>query len=234
MCGRYSLTSPVESVVQLFDLDTRPNLPPRYNIAPTQEVAVVRTEGGARSLGLMRWGLVPAWAKDPAIGQRLINARGETAADKPSFRSAFKRRRCLIPADGFYEWQARGRGPKQPYRIARPDGGPFAFAGLWEAWRDGEGDERLTCTILTTEANRALREIHARMPVILGPDDYGPWLDVDGAAPAALQGLLEPVPEDWLAAYPVSTRVNNVKNDDPACIAPLGEVGAEAVTGRLP
>ncbi len=216
MCGRYSLTSPVESVVQLFALDARPNLPPRYNIAPTQEVAVLRTEGGARTLGLMRWGLVPAWAKNVSISAKMINARAETVAEKPSFRSAFKRRRCLIPADGFYEWQARGKGPKQPYRITQFDGLPFAFAGLWEAWQEPDGDELLSCTIITTEANRLLREIHPRMPVILDSADYDQWLDVDSTAPA--QSLLNPAPDDWLMAYPVSTRVNNVRNDDTACV----------------
>ncbi len=219
MCGRYSLTSPVESVVQLFALDARPNLPPRYNIAPTQEVAVLLTEGGARSLRLMRWGLVPAWAKNVSFGVKMINARAETVAERPSFRSAFKRRRCLIPADGFYEWQARGKGPKQPYRITQFDGLPFAFAGLWEAWQEPDGDELLSCTIITTEANRLLREIHPRMPVILDSADYDNWLNFDSTVPA--QSLLKPAPDDWLMAYPVSTRINNVRNDDAACIEPI-------------
>ncbi len=219
MCGRYSLTSPVESVVQLFALDAPPNLPPRYNIAPTQEVAVLLTEGGARSLRLMRWGLVPAWAKNVSFGAKMINARAETVAERPSFRSAFKRRRCLIPADGFYEWQARGRSPKQPYRITQFDGLPFAFAGLWEAWQEPDGDELLSCTIITTEANRLLQEIHPRMPVILDAADYGQWLDVDSTTP--VQSLLKPAPHEWLMAYPVSTRVNKVRNDDTACVEPI-------------
>ncbi len=219
MCGRYSLTSPVESVVQLFALDARPNLPPRYNIAPTQEVAVLRTEGGARTLGLMRWGLVPAWAKAVSIGAKMINARAETVAKKPTFRSAFKRRRCLIPADGFYEWQARGRGPKQPYRVTLLEGLPFAFAGLWEAWQEPGGDELASCAIITTKANQLLQEIHPRMPVILDSTDYGQWLDVDSATP--VQSLLRPAPDDWLMAYPVSTRINNVRYDDAACIEPI-------------
>ncbi len=231
MCGRYSLTSPVESVVRLFGLDQRPNLPPRYNIAPAQDVTVVWVQDGGRKLGHMRWGLVPSWAKDVKIGQRMINARAETVAEKPSFRSAFKHRRCLIPADGFYEWQARGTGPKQPYRIGRPDGAPFAFAGLWEAWHGGEGDELLTCTIITTEANRTLRDIHGRMPVILDERDFSAWLDAAGDGKSH-DTVLAPAAEDLLAAYPVSARVNNVRNDDAECIAPLS--GAQQPeSGRL-
>ncbi len=219
MCGRYSLTSPSESVVRLFGLDSRPNLPPRYNIAPTQDVAVVRAENGRRILEHMRWGLVPSWANDIAIGQRMINARAETVARLPSFRSAFKHQRCLIPADGFYEWQAQGTGPKQPYRIGREDAQPFAFAGLWEAWRRGEAGELFTCTIITCEANERLRPIHPRMPVILDPADFAGWLNTTD--PKSLSAMLTPVPEDWLVAYPVSTRVNNVRNDDAACIEPI-------------
>lgn len=232
MCGRYSLTSPVESVVRLFGLDGRPNLPPRYNIAPSQDVVVVRAEIGGRELRFMRWGLVPSWAKDITIGQRMINARAETVAEKPSFRSAFKRRRCLIPADGFYEWQAQGKGPKQPYRIHREDGMPFAFAGLWEAWLSGEGDELLTCTIITTESNRTLREIHPRMPAVLDPKNYSVWLEPTHGDAASLRAMLAPAPEDWLVAYPVSTRVNNVRNDDADCIVPL-DAPPQTGSGRL-
>lgn len=221
MCGRYSLISPVESVARLFGLDCRPNLPPRYNIAPNQEVPVVRDRGGGRTLDYMRWGLVPPWAKDAAIGQRMINARAETVMEKPSFRNAFKLRRCLIPADGFYEWQVRTKGPKQPYRICREDGAPFAFAGLWETWGDGGGDELLTCTIVTTEANRSLGEIHQRMPVILGEGDFSVWLDTTYDDSQALHKMLMPAVEELLVAYRISMLVNNVRNDHSDCIAPL-------------
>ena len=221
MCGRYSLISPVESVVRLFGLDCRPRLPQRYNIAPNQEVPVVRDRGGGRTLDYMRWGLVPPWAKDAAIGQRMINARAETVMEKPSFRNAFKLRRCLIPADGFYEWQVRAKGPKQPYRICREDGSLFAFAGLWETWGDGGEDELLTCTIVTTEANRSLGKIHQRMPVILGEGDFSVWLDTTYDDSQALHKMLIPAIEGLLVAYPVSILVNNVRNDRAACIAPL-------------
>ena len=221
MCGRYSLISPVESVVRLFGLDCRPNLPPRYNIAPNQEVPVVRDRGGGRTLDYMRWGLVPPWAKDAAIGQRMINARAETVMEKPSFRNAFRLRRCLIPADGFYEWQVRAKGPKQPYRICREDGAPFAFAGLWETWGDGGEDELFTCTIITTEANRTLGEIHQRMPVILGERNFSAWLDTTCDDSKALHMMLTPAIEELLVFYPVSMLVNNVRNDGTDCIAPL-------------
>ena len=192
----------------------------------------MRVQDGGRKLGFMRWGLVPSWAKDMTIGQRMINARAETVAEKPSFRGAFKRRRCLIPADGFYEWQARGKGPKQPYRIGRQDGAPFAFAGLWEAWRGGEGDELLTCTIITTEANRTLREIHPRMPVILDERDHAAWLDTTADDGKSLRPMLAPAAEELLFAYPVSMRVNNVRNDDADCIAPLS-TPPQAQSGHL-
>jgi len=250
MCGRYSLTTPVEGLRQLFEFPERPNLQPRFNIAPTQEVAVVRSapspgaEPGAgagagegeRHLALVRWGLIPSWAKDPTIGARMINARAETLAEKPAFRSAFKTRRCLVPADGFYEWQKRASGPKQPYRIARADGAPFAFAGLWERWRDRTAGRDLeSCTIVTRDANAALRPIHDRMPVILAPDSYDLWLD--GAAPAdRLQALLaaEPAvdPAVDLVATAISTRVNKVANDDPEIWLPLDGAASGRESGR--
>ena len=240
MCGRYSLTTPVEGLRQLFEFPERPNLKPRYNIAPTQEVAAVRAappagaHGGAsdgpagagegvakRHLALLRWGLIPSWAKDPAIGARLINARAETLAEKPAFRAAFRQRRCLIPADGFYEWQKRAAGPKQPYHIARRDGAPFAFAGLWERWRDpAEGRDVESCTIVTRDANAVLRPIHTRMPVILAAESYDLWLDPE-AAPGRLQALLAAEPGVDLVATAISTRVNKVANDDPEVLLPL-------------
>lgn len=242
MCGRYSLTTPVEGLRQLFEFPEQPNLMPRYNIAPTQEVAAVRRAtpagadqgpGGAgaaaagRHLVLLRWGLIPSWAKDPAIGAGMINARAETLAEKPAFRTAFRKRRCLVLADGFYEWQKRGSGPKQPYRIARSDGAPFAFAGLWERWRDpADGRSVETCTIVTTDANALLRPIHHRMPVILAPEAYGPWLDPATEADR-LQALLAAEPGLDLLAVAVSTRVNKVANDDPEVLLPLQDGGSE-------
>ena len=215
MCGRYSLTTPVEAVGRLFEVAERPNLPPRYNIAPSQEAPVVRADAaGGRVLAPMRWGLIPSWAKEAKIGYRMINARAETVAEKPAFRSAFRHRRCLVPADGFYEWRKLG-ATKQPYRITRADGVPFAFAGLWERWRAPDGAVIDSFTIITTVANDLLRPIHDRMPVILDPADFGPWLEAGGVE------RLVPYTDAKLEAVPVSTRVNSPKHDDPACIAPL-------------
>jgi putative SOS response-associated peptidase YedK len=237
MCGRYSLTSPVEGVRQVFGFLERPNLQARYNIAPTQEVAAVRLEpdsGGAagRHLVMLRWGLIPAWAKDKAIGSRMINARAETLAEKPSFRAAFAKRRCLIVADGFYEWRKEA-GAKQPYRAAMADGRPFAFAGLWEHWTDrADGSRVESCTIVTTQANELLQPIHPRMPVIVDPTDFDAWLDVT-VEPVAAQSLLRPYPAGSMTVYPVSPRVNSVANDDAALIEPLTETGEPAEQPRL-
>lgn len=237
MCGRYSLTTPAEAMAQLFGFtNPLPNLPARYNMAPTQFVPIVRavpkeTDGratkGARELVQVRWGLVPAWARDLSMGAKMINARAESVAEKPAFRDAFRKRRCLIPADGFYEWQASGRG-KRPFRIGLKGGTPeamplFAFAGLWEWWeKAADGVPVETCTIVTTEANLPLRPIHERMPVILQPGDYTTWLDP--AAPLKdAQALLKPYAADAMLVYPVSARVNNVRFDDAACIAPENE-----------
>ncbi len=249
MCGRYSLTTPVEGLRQLFDFPEQPNLAPRYNIAPTQSVAAVRRpppagvegEGEAppasrtqgRQLVLLRWGLVPHWAKDASIGGRMINARAETLAEKPSFRAAFHKRRCLILADGFYEWQKQDKGPKQPYRIALNNGGPFAFAGLWERWRDAAAGSLIeSCTIVTTEANALLRPIHDRMPVILPPAAFDVWLDSETKSEVAL-GLLRPFESDNLVAYRISLRVNSVANDDAAVITPLDDAAEESGSGEV-
>ncbi len=220
MCGRYTLRTPLQHVLELFGAVPEQgelNFGPRFNIAPTQWVPSVRTDAsGARTLGLLRWGLVPAWADDPSVGNRMINARGETAPVKPAFREAFRKRRCILPADGFFEWKAEGRG-KQPYLIRRPDDRPFGLAGLWERWRRGD-DEIESCTILTTSPNTLMREIHDRMPVILSLDACNTWLDP--TAPAErLMPLLSPCPDGELVAGPVDTRVNSPKNDDAACIA---------------
>ena len=218
MCGRYTLRTPVDSLVETFDIAEYPSsITPSYNIAPTQKVTAVVEEDEKRKLEMLRWGLIPSWAKDPAIGNKMINARAETVSEKPSFRSAFKKRRCLILADGFYEWKKTDDG-KQPYHIKMQDGSPFAFAGLWETWQNGE--EIRSCTIITTEANGLMNEIHHRMPVILPPEDYGMWLDPDFDEKDPLTSLLKPYPADAMEAYPVSRRVNKPSNNEPGVVEP--------------
>ena len=220
MCGRYTLTVPVEILAEEFGVTgPLPEVPPSYNIAPTQEVAAVLADDGERRLEMLRWGLIPSWADDPGIGSRMINARSETVPEKPSFRRAFRERRCLILADGFYEWKRTNDG-KQPYYIRMEGGRPFAFAGLWESWRGGREEIR-SCTILTTEANDRVSNIHHRMPVILAPEDHGLWLDPDVREADPLLPLLAPYPDDVMEAYPVSRFVNRPANDDPRCVEPL-------------
>ncbi len=223
MCGRFTLRVPASVVAEQFGLLDAEPLQPRYNIAPTQPVAAVRRVPGSdesgRQLVLLKWGLVPSWAKDPAIGNSLINARAESVADKPAFRTAFRRRRCLIVADGFYEWQRTG-GKKQPYFIRLADGRPFGFAGLWESWEGPDHSALESCTLITTGANALMEPIHHRMPVILSPDDYDRWLDPAMQKPEQLQPLLRPYPSDAMLAYPVSSHVNNPRNEDAACVAP--------------
>ena len=212
MCGRYTLTMPIDSMRELFGFDARPNLAPRYNVAPGQDVPAVRlSERGQRELVGFNWGLVPSWAKDPAAVNRMINARGETIGDKPSFRAAFQRRRCLIPANGFFEWKSIGKGVKQPYYIRLVQGEPFAFAGIWERWEGGDGDVFETCAIVTTDANDQLRPIHHRMPVILPPADYQTWLAGESKQLVPLMTSFNGEMETW----PVSTLVNKVQNDGP-------------------
>jgi putative SOS response-associated peptidase YedK len=219
MCGRYTLVTPVERLAEEFGFDTSSmDLPPNYNVAPSQGVAAVLQKGGERRLELLRWGLIPSWADDPQIGSRMINARAETAPEKPSFRRAFRERRCLIPADGFYEWK-RTNGAKQPYYIRMKEGRPFAFAGLWEGWRDDGGPEIRSCTILTTRPNALAGEIHDRMPVILPAGSYDAWLDPE-AEKEELVALLAAYPEDEMEAYPVSRLVNSPSNNDPRCVEP--------------
>ncbi|NEP15595.1 MAG: SOS response-associated peptidase [Leptolyngbya sp. SIO4C1] len=219
MCGRFTQTQSSEAIAAAFQLQTVPQSQPRYNIAPSQPVAAAIQTNHRREYRIFQWGLVPSWAKDPSIGNRLINARAETAAEKPSFRNAFKRRRCLIIADGFYEWQ-RGKGvqQKQPYYIQLKDRSLFSFAGLWEQWERGDGSYLETCTILTTEPNSLLQPIHNRMPVILPPQTYDTWLDPRLQGGRQVQRLLLPYAADAMQAYPVSTLINNPRNEDPACI----------------
>ncbi|MDP2410839.1 MAG: SOS response-associated peptidase [Pseudolabrys sp.] len=213
MCGRYTLTSSPEALRALFAYAEQPNFPPRYNVAPTQPIPVVRLVDGERHFALMRWGLLPSWVKDPKGFSLLINARGETASEKPAFRAAMKRRRCLIPADGFYEWQAGG-ARKQPYFIHAKSGAPLAFAGLWETWTGPNGEELDTAAIVTTAANRTLAPLHDRMPVIVAPEAFDLWLNAIEVDVMTAAALIAPAPDDLLEAWPVSTDVNRVANDD--------------------
>lgn len=211
MCGRYTLTSPDE-LLHEFGLGELPySLAPRFNIAPTQEVAVVRNDE-KRCLKLLRWGLVPRWAKDQTMGARLINARSETVDQKPAFRDAFKKRRCLVCADGFFEWKRNGR-EKTPYYMRRPSGRPLAFAGIWERWRELE-----SFSVLTTEANGTVKPLHDRMPVVIDPKDYQRWLSPEIEAREPLEDLLVGLPDSSLEAFEVSSLVNSPANDSPACI----------------
>ena len=222
MCGRFSQFHSWREVHTYLNVcGPARNLPARYNVAPTQEAAVVRQGTKGRALDFLRWGLVPSWAKDSSMAARMINARAETLAHKPSFRSAFHKRRCLVPADGFYEWRGT-KGAKQAYRIFSPDRGVLAFAGLWERWEKGYGEPFESFTIITTEANSKLAPLHARMPVILDPVDFEYWLSPDLVANDA-QALLRPAPNDDVEFHAVSKHVNNVRNDDPGCIEPLSE-----------
>lgn len=219
MCGRFSLAQSAETIAQIFQLPEIPNLIPRYNIAPTQQIGTI-LQKTQRQFQWMRWGLIPSWAKDPGIGNKLINARDETLTEKPSFRKAFKHRRCLIIADGFYEWQ-KVDNRKQPYYLQMQDGKPFAFAGLWDTWQPPEGEEIVSCTIITTNANSLAEPIHDRMPVILAPDSYERWLDPTSTDPQTLQELLKPYDSKAMKATPVSSAVNNPGNEKPECIAPI-------------
>lgn len=222
MCGRFALFTLSEALAERFGVPGARFPAPSYNIAPSRDVAAVRVPpgGGAREIALLRWGLVPFWAKDPGAGDRMINARAETAAAKPAFRGAMRKRRCLIPADGFYEWKREG-GRKQPWYVRMADGSPFAFAGLWERWRGEEGKEIESCAILTTAPNGLLAQVYDRMPVILPSGEYALWLDPAVQDPAAVGHLLAPCPDEGMVAFPVRPLVNNPAVDDSRCIAPL-------------
>jgi putative SOS response-associated peptidase YedK len=224
MCGRYELHAHPAAIALAFGLSAPPEFAPRYNIAPMQQVPIVRVNAhGARELAMVRWGLVPRWAKDPSIGAKMINARGETVRDKPAFRTAYRRHRCLLPASGFYEWQAR-EGAKQPMHVAMLDGAPFAFAGVAERWLGPDGEPLDTCAIVTTEANALLAAVHERMPVIIAPADYAHWLDPTIADPA---DVIAPYDAAAMRYVPVSTRVNAVRNDDATLIDAVAPVAAD-------
>ena len=219
MCGRYRLTAKECYLRDHFGLDGEVSWQPRWNIAPRQQVPVVRQDRKEpkRTFALLRWGLIPFWAKDASIGFKTINAMSETAADKPAFRDAMRQRRCLIPADGFYEWRKAGTKEKQPHSFAMIDDSTFAFAGLWERWRNPAGEFIETCTILTTKPNSLVSDVHDRMPVIVSPDDYELWLDPGFADVAALADCLQPFDPRLMKKYPVSTPVNRADNDDEEC-----------------
>jgi putative SOS response-associated peptidase YedK len=220
MCGRFVLMTVGKDLAKRFGLEEELHLKPRYNIAPTQMVAVIRIDRDTlqRRLVLVKWGLIPFWAKDASIGNRLINARGETVAEKPAFRAAFKSRRCLVPADGYYEWKKMKEGHKQPYFASNADGSPFAFAGLWEKWQAPEDEIIESCTILTTDANDLTQPIHDRMPVIMKPEDYGLWLDSEVKDQKLLKPLLRPYPSSEMKVEPVSPKVNKASYDAPNCV----------------
>ncbi len=227
MCGRFALTINPNLLARLFNLETVPELEPRYNIAPGQDIAAVihDKKSNSNQLRMLCWGLVLGWSKDPDIGYKMINARSETVHEKLSFRKAFQSKRCLIPTDGFYEWEKEGR-PKKPWVFRMPDAGGFALAGLWEHW---EGPERVieSCTILTTAANEIMKPVHDRMPVIIGPENFTRWLDPVESSLEILQTLLRPYPHEKMIAYPVNPIVNKANNNDPLCLLPPPEMADE-------
>ena len=227
MCGRYLITSAPEAFRRLFGYPEQPNFPPRYNVAPTQPIPIVRVVEGQRQFALVRWGLIPPWVKDPRKFSLLINARSESVNDKPAFRYAMRRRRRLVPADGFYDW-AQERGRNRPYVVRPKDGGPIAYAGLWETWMGPNGEEMETATIITTAANRELARLHLRMPVIMPPEAFDLWLDCRNVDAITATALLVPPPEGMLEAYEVSPAVNRVENDSPALLEPATEQEAMA------
>ncbi len=222
MCGRYTITVSLEELMMRYMIGVT-NVPyhrPKYNVAPGQMIAAIVSDGKTNRLGELKWGLVPPWAEDEKIGNKMLNARAETAAEKPAFRGPLRRKRCLIPADGFYEWRKDENG-KQPMRIVLKQGGLFSMAGLYETWVAPDGRRVNSCTILTTEPNALMAPIHNRMPVILRAEDEALWLDRSVEEPAKLQHLFAPYPDDALEAYPVGQAVGSVRHDEPSCIEPL-------------
>ncbi|NOX53571.1 MAG: SOS response-associated peptidase [Planctomycetes bacterium] len=237
MCGRFTLRTTPSELVRFFQLVREPDWTPRYNIAPTQPVLGIRHSAAGREPVLFHWGLIPSWAEDPSVGARMINARAETLTARPAFRNAFRHRRCLVLADGFYEWKKRNGKDKQPMFVQRKDERPFAFAGLWERWTGGPAGRDDTpvdhrnplesCTIITTEPNKLLAPIHNRMPAILIPDTYDMWLDPDNDDLPSLQALLRPYPSEELMAHAVSKFVNNPRNEGERCVQPISTTGPE-------
>jgi putative SOS response-associated peptidase YedK len=227
MCGRYLITSTPEAMRALFKYFEQPNFPPRYNVAPTQPIPIVRLSEGGRHFALVRWGLIPAWVKDPKGFSLILQARSEGVLDKPSFKNAMKYRRCLIPADGFYEWNEAAT-PRRPYAVRPKDGRPVAFAGLWEAWMGPNGEEMETVAVITSEANRTLHPIHHRMPVVIPEEAFDMWLDCRNVDALTAAALLVPAPEDLFEAWEISQDVNRVANDYPELLRPVQRTGAVA------
>ena len=218
MCGRFTIDIPPALLVEIFGLAETPAILPRFNVAPTQQVPVIRRyTDGQNHLDDLRWGLIPSWANDPSIGSKMINGRSETVSEKPAFKQAVRYRRCLVPSSGFYEWLTEGK-VKRPMYIRLKDGSPMVFAGLWETWKNAEGTVIESCTILTTASNRLVEPLHDRMPVILSPDEYPTWLDRTTTNPAGLVRLFQPYPADLMEMYPVSQLVNKVANDGPELV----------------
>ena len=229
MCGRYAITLPPEAYRELFEYLEQPNFPPRFNVAPTQPVPIVYEDRGTRHFRLVRWGFLPGWVKDPKDFPLVINACGETLSTKATLKAALKRRRCVFLADGFYEWQRRGR-EKAPFLIRERDRGPMPLAGLWETYSDPQGGEIDTAAIVTTDANGTLCAVHDRMPVILSREGIGAWLDVANVGDEEAMKLVRPCPDEWLDMVPVSTRANKVANDDPSLQEPLPHPDSKPVT----
>jgi putative SOS response-associated peptidase YedK len=227
MCGRYLITSAPEAMRQLFQYPELPNFPPRYNVAPTQPIPIVRLHEGRRQFALVRWGLIPSWVKDPKTFSLVLQARSDSVLDKPSFKNAMKRRRCLIPADGFYEWNEDTR---RPYVVRPKHGGPVAFAGLWECWIGPNGEELETAAVITTDANKTLHPIHHRMPAVIPPEAFDLWLDCRNVDANTAAALLGPAPEDLFEAYEISTAVNRVTNDHPGVLEPARARPAASAT----
>ncbi|MCC6888233.1 MAG: SOS response-associated peptidase [Hyphomicrobiales bacterium] len=230
MCGRYLITSTPEAMRRLFRYPEQPNFPPRYNVAPTQPIPIVRLHEGRRQFALVRWGLIPAWVKDPKTFSLLLQARSDSVLDKPSFRNAMKRRRCLIPADGFYEWNEAAR-PHRPFVVRPKQGGPIALAGLWESWMGPNGEELETAAVITTDANRTLQPIHHRMPAVIAPEAFDLWLDCANVDARTAAALLVPAPEDLFEAYEISPAVNRVINDYPGLLEPVRTAAAVVPAG---
>ena len=223
MCGRFDLHLPRELLAEIFGITVVRDIRPRYNIAPTQQVPAVRTSpDGTRHLELLKWGLIPSWAQDPHMGSRMINARSETVEVKPAFRTALRHRRCIIPANGFYEWREVA-GKKHPIYVTLKNNGPMMFAGLWDHWKSPEGELIESCTILTTTSNELIKPLHERMPVILDPEDINPWLDLRINDPVKLKPLFIPYPSELMKMYPVSDLVNSPRNDTQECIKAVAE-----------